>query len=106
MPTELARNALATCLAAIAIAGVQPLAAQDADAPPSLEDLIPDSAVSDPEAWAQQGTDAPTEIAVDDSASDLRAETAVSEIPGMSVAWPEDVVFEPLEPLDMALEHP
>ncbi|UYH55210.1 BamA/TamA family outer membrane protein [Qipengyuania sp. SS22] len=100
MPTDLARNALATCLAAIAIAGVQPLAAQDADAPSSLEDLIPDSAVSDPDAWAQQGTDAPTEIAVEDTAPDLQAETAIAEIPGMSVAWPEDVVFEPLEPLE------
>jgi translocation and assembly module TamA len=47
------RVALAFLLSASLIA--QPVAAQVAQAEPSLEDLIPDEAVRDPEAWANRG---------------------------------------------------
>ena len=89
----------ALAAAALALSGV-PLAAQDADAPPSLEDLIPDSAVENPDGWAEQGSD---QDAVEEIA-DLEAldpQTPVSEPPGLDLAWPTEITidgFEPLEP--------
>ena len=42
-----------------------PAFAQDPNAPPRLEDLIPDSAVEDPEAWAEvEDTPEETEAAI------------------------------------------
>jgi hypothetical protein len=46
---------LALCLLATSHA---PLLAQDLDAAPELEELIPDAAVEDAEGWASQGADA------------------------------------------------
>ncbi|KWV95487.1 hypothetical protein ASS64_05350 [Erythrobacter sp. AP23] len=96
---ESARVALTTCLAALAVAGAPPIAAQDSEVPPSLEDLIPDSAVENPDEWARQGTDDAAGPGVD-TVPDLDAETPIAEIPGMSVAWPENVELEPLQPLE------
>ncbi|MFZ9396818.1 MAG: autotransporter assembly complex protein TamA, partial [Erythrobacter sp.] len=39
--------------------------AQDADAPGQLEDLIPDSAVEQPDDWASRGSEAPADSAVE-----------------------------------------
>ena len=94
--TEVARGALATGLALAAFAGAQPAVAQDTSAPASLEDLIPDSAVDNPEAWAQQGTDE----GVTSAEPVLAAETPIADLPAMPVAWPDDVKIEPLEPLE------
>ena len=87
------------CLAAVACVVAPPLAAQDPSAPLSLEDLIPDSAVEDPDAWAQQGTegDAPLEA---DGLTAIEADTPIADLPDMQVAWPEEVELEPLEPLE------
>ena len=99
-PTDALRHALLGCAAAFALTA-NPLAAQDRDAPQSLEDLIPDSAVDNPEDWASQGTDAP---AVEDdplTAIDETADSALSDAPSIGVPWPEDLEiadFEPLEP--------
>ena len=98
-PTDRARLALRTCLAALIAAAPLPLAAQDPDAPPSLEDLIPDSAVDNPDAWAEQGTDGPATVETD-ALSELEAETPIAEMPGMTVAWPEEVELDPLEELE------
>ncbi|TMM49092.1 outer membrane protein assembly factor [Qipengyuania marisflavi] len=67
-----------------------PLAAQDMDAPQRLEDLIPDSAVSDPEAWAQQGTVADPDVPAD-GLSEVAVETPIADLPGTDLAWPESL---------------
>lgn len=85
-----------TSLAALAAAGAQPLSAQDTQ---SLEDLIPDTAVENPDSWAGQGSDG-TVSSETDASAELEAETPIAEMPGMSVAWPEDVELDPLEPLE------
>ena len=97
-PTERALTALGRCLAALAMSASLPLAAQDSEIPDSLEELIPDSAVDDPDSWAQQGSD---DGAADAAASsDLAADTPIAELPDMPVAWPEEVEIAPLEELE------
>ncbi len=99
LPTKAPRRALLaglTSLAALAAAGAQPLSAQDTQ---SLEDLIPDTAVENPDSWAEQGSDG-TVSSETDASAELEAETPIAEMPGMSVAWPEDVELDPLEPLE------
>ncbi|WP_369025802.1 autotransporter assembly complex family protein [Qipengyuania sp. RANM35] len=97
--TEHIRHSLILCAAAAVAFAPLDLAAQDMDAPPSLEDLIPDSAVEDPDSWAQQGTDAP--VATDiDSAVEVEADTPLTDLPGMDLAWPEDIELEPLQQLE------
>lgn len=76
-----------------------PLAAQDRDAPPSLEELIPDSAVEDPDSWAEQGTDTPNVGVIDEDVG-IEADTPVTELPGMDLAWPEEVELDPLQELE------
>ncbi len=76
-----------------------PVRAQDSSAPPSLEELIPDSAVENPEEWAQQGTD--DGAAVDaDVLSGIEADTPIADLPDMQVAWPTDLDIEPFEPIE------
>ncbi len=66
-----------------------PVQAQDSQPEPSLEDLIPDSAVSDPESWASQGTDAAaTEVTDAEVAGAAGAE--MPDLPGIEVPWPDD----------------
>ncbi|WP_128892020.1 autotransporter assembly complex family protein [Erythrobacter sp. HKB08] len=80
----------------------QPAFAQDRNAPPRLEDLIPDSAVEDPEAWAgasEEDAVAEGEEAAAD-ASELDPETPMAELPELSVEWPDEVELPPFEPLD------
>ncbi len=73
-----------------------PLAAQDIQAPPSLEDLIPDSAVENPDGWAQDGTEGEPDTAVPaidpDSPTDVLPDT--DSEPLDELALPE---FEPLD---------
>ena len=90
---------LATCLAALALVEATPLTAQDSGTPSSIEELIPDSAVENPDTWAEQGTDGEVASATD-AMSELEAETPISDIPGMSVAWPEDIELDSMEPLE------
>lgn len=72
-----------------------PLAAQDRSTTQSLEDLIPDSAVENPEAWAQQ-TDA---AAAPTPLGEVDPETPLDDIPGVSVAWPDTLELPPLPEL-------
>lgn len=95
LPTKSVISRL-TIVALLALASAHPLAAQDRQAPPSLEDLIPDSAVENPEEWAEQGTDrqAPdAQPAIDPS-------TPVDELPGATVEWPNGLEIPDLEPLE------
>lgn len=69
-----------------------PLAAQDRSTNPTLEDLIPDSAVANPEDWARQGT---TETASQPQAV-IDPATPTSELPGVTLAWPDELDLPPL----------
>ena len=71
------------------------LAAQDRSTTQTLEDLIPDSAVDNPEAWAQQGT--PDNAANAQAAID--PETPLDELPGVTLAWPDTLELPPLPEL-------
>ena len=57
-----------------------PAEAQD----PRLEDLIPDSAVSDPEGWAAQAADMPDDAPLDPS-------SPMDEDTDIAVEWPDDL---------------
>lgn len=72
----------------------QPLLAQDRSAPPSLEDLIPDSAVENPEEWAQQAV--PAEQASPNEEPDsgidaLEPDSPLAEMPELTVDWPDQL---------------
>ena len=74
-----------------------PLAAQDSEAPPALEDLIPDSAVENPEDWAGQGTEG--EEASDNS--DVPDPDTPIELPeGNDLPWPSDIEIDNVEALE------
>ncbi|WP_345719868.1 autotransporter assembly complex protein TamA [Qipengyuania sphaerica] len=74
-----------------------PLAAQDRDAPANLEDLIPDSAVDNPDAWAAQGSEGAAE---DPDLSAPEPETPIDTTPGLDLPWPDDIAIETFEPLE------
>ena len=71
-----------------------PLAAQDQSTAPTLEDLIPDSAVANPEEWAQQ-----SDAATAEAQSDVDPETPLDELPGVPLAWPDTLELPPLPEL-------
>ncbi|WP_241229730.1 autotransporter assembly complex protein TamA [Tsuneonella rigui] len=64
---------------------------------PSLEDLIPDSAVENPEAWAVQG--APADAAAE-PALEVDPNSPLAEVPAIDVPWPDDLVLPQLAPLE------
>jgi translocation and assembly module TamA len=86
-------------VAALAVSAVlaQPLAAQDRATVPELEDLIPDSAVDNPEDWARQG--APAESAPADAAQP-QPDTPLAEMPLVTVPWPEQLQLPQIAPLE------
>ena len=90
-------------LIAFALAG-QGLA-QDRDALPSLEDLIPDAAIDAPEAWAEQiGDDvapapAPEDIEVDDL-PEPDFDAPLDEFPPPPMEWPDETPLAEVEELD------
>lgn len=89
---RIAASALGLALSAAA----QPVWAQDAL---SLEDLIPDSAVENPEEWAEQGVS--EEAAAQEDAPppiDIAAELA--EMPQVTIPWPEQAELPQLAPLE------
>ena len=94
-PTERSLLTPALCAAALALAAT-PLAAQDPNAPASLEDLIPDSALENPDEWAAQGADGsePTDVTAPDP------ETPIAQPPGLDLPWPDDIAIEGFEPLE------
>jgi len=92
-----ARFALIGSAMALVLAAAQalPAQAQSLDADAELEDLIPDSAIANPEEWASQGnTEQPEDLASPDP------DTPLTDDPGITLAWPEgdfDIVIDPLE---------
>ena len=89
---------MAGCLLAVPVAA----AAQDRDAPPRLEDLIPDAAVDDPEGWAADEGNPDTAESTDGLAT-LEPESPMADLPDLTVEWPEDIqLAEPelLEPVE------
>lgn len=98
-PTSRALCALACAGLALAPAGAL---AQDRTAPASLEELIPDSAVENPEAWAQQGAPAsPEEDAAADAAlaAEVAPDSPLAEVPPIGVPWPDQLELPQLAPL-------
>ncbi len=74
---------------------VTPLAAQDRSTTQTLEDLIPDSAVENPEAWAQQSEAA----AATEQQAEVDPETPLDPLPGSALAWPDMLELPPLPEL-------
>lgn len=83
---------LAASVALAALPLAAPVAAQDAQQ--SLEDLIPDSAVENPEAWAGQGASAEAMAAQEaegvDGGPELAPDSPLAEMPLVDIPWPED----------------
>ena len=94
-PTDHLALTSALCAAALALTAT-PLAAQNASTSASLEDLIPDSAIENPDEWASEGADSsqPSDVTAPDP------ETPIAEPPGFDLAWPDDIAIEGFEPLE------
>ena len=121
------KTAASVAISAVLLGTVPAAIAQDQQAPPSLEDLIPDSAVDNPEAWAIDGSGpevSPTAIAnapADDGVTELDgdAQMAVAaaapepedpaslsvdsplpDLPQLTVEWPDTMALPPVERLE------
>jgi len=91
---------LLVALAASASLVAAPATAQDAQTVPTLEDLIPDEAVANPEGWAAQGVP-PEAAASEDAPGELDPSSPLAELPDVDIPWPEQEelpVLAPLEP--------
>ena len=72
---------------------------------PRLEDLIPDSAVDNPEEWAAQGVDA-----IDTADAELQAlapldpDEPLSDMPLVTIPWPDDIELADVEEVEPAEE--
>jgi translocation and assembly module TamA len=93
------RSSLVSGLRGVLLAGAVaffcgPLAAQDPSTARSLEELIPDSAVADPESWARQG-----EPAQADASAAIDPATPLDPLPGVTLAWPDTLELPPLPEL-------
>lgn len=93
-------TALAAALAMLA----HPVAAQERQVAPRLEDLIPDAAVENPEEWAAQGV--PSDDEADARAQQpLGPDAPLAEMPLVTIPWPEDIDLPQLAPLEPAEEE-
>ncbi len=90
-------KATATAMAAVLALAAQPVIAQDMQDTPSLEDLIPDSAVENPEDWAAQGVSA--EAAAQEDAP-LTLDPELADLPEITVPWPDDIELPQLAPIE------
>lgn len=97
-------TALAAALALLAGPLAQPLAAQELRDTPSLEDLIPDEAVENPEAWAAEGVPAADEADANAQVP-LEPDAPMAEMPMVTVPWPENIDLPQLAPLEPADEE-
>ncbi|MFN3457132.1 MAG: autotransporter assembly complex protein TamA [Novosphingobium sp.] len=73
--------------------------AQSMQADQELEALIPDSAVQDPDKWAQDTEAARTGAPPSTVIEDIEADTAMPDIPGMTIPWPDGSELPAIEPL-------
>jgi len=74
-------------LTALTLLIAAPAAAQQRTADPDLRALIPDTAVANPEAWAQAPVGEPAQS--DPAAAELRPDSPLDDIPGLALDWPE-----------------
>ncbi|MBD59487.1 MAG: outer membrane protein assembly factor [Citromicrobium sp.] len=104
-----ARIARKACLSAVAVvlASQSVIAqAQDRNANPELEALIPDEALDDPEAWAADGVppEEPTPIDGPDpfagEAIELGPESPLAELPGLTIEWPDPLELEDVDQIE------
>ena len=93
MRRSLTALALSTALAC------SPLAAQTTTEP-TLEELIPDAAVADPETWAQQGIPPEEAAAAEQAPDELQPDSPLAEVPQIDIPWPEQVELPQLAPLE------
>ena len=75
----------------------QPAFAQDRETLPALEELIPDEALDNPEAWAEQGVP-PEAAAAEDAPPPVEQELA--DMPLVDVPWPSELELPAIEPLE------
>lgn len=85
---------LISCAMGLALVG--PLAAQEAPRQADIDELIPDSAVENPDDWAVQGAE---ESDTGDAEPTLAADTAIAELPEMEIAWPDEIELDALQDL-------
>ena len=88
-------GALSAVLAGLLAAGLalSPVGAAAQDAEPELKDLIPDTAVADPEGWAKDTTAGNAGLAVPAIAVDPASPLA--ELPGFALPWPDTLAQPP-----------
>lgn len=110
LPTDMARTlGAALCVAVLSQPAMA--SAQDRSTLPTLEDLIPDSAVENPEGWAEQGAPdetMPNNRAIDfdgDGAADLtldalQADAPLAEVPEIDLPWPEELELRALQEVE------
>jgi translocation and assembly module TamA len=86
-------------VAALTVSAIlaQPVAAQDRTTLPELEDLIPDSAVDNPEDWAKKGV--PPEQAQPAENPQPQPDTLLADMPQVTVPWPDQLQLPQLAPL-------
>lgn len=89
----LSGGALALVLASLAS---HPARAQPADTDAELEELIPDSAIADPEGWS---VDTPAAQQPESDGPD--PDTPLADNGAFTLAWPDDEIDVALEPLDV-----
>ena len=90
---------LIVALAASASLICSPLAAQDAETLSTLEELIPDEAVADPETWAGQGVP-PEAAATEDAPGELDPASPLADLPEVDLPWPEQQELPQIAPLE------
>ncbi len=81
-----------------------PALAQDTGTP-RLEELIPDSAVADPEAWAQQGAPDAGAPEASPEIPEIAPDAPFAPNPQIVIDWPEPGTLPPIEQVE-ALEQP
>ena len=93
-------------VAVAALLGAQPLsvapvAAQDPRANPRLEDLIPDSAIDNPEEWAKDpASEQGSETEGAGEPPPLEPDSPMAVLPALTVEWPDELNILPLEELE------
>ena len=97
---------LAGGVAALLVSLGQPILAQDTSAPQRLEDLIPDTAIENPEEWAKiieqpkTADGAPVDDGQQEEVEPLRPDSPLAEMPELTVEWPDELSLPPIEQLE------
>jgi len=92
-------------LVTLAISAVlaQPVFAQDSTTLPELKDLIPDSAVQNPQDWAKKGVppqSVPPQNVQPAENAQPQPDTPLADMPLVTVPWPDELQLPQLAPLE------